>query len=247
MVTTPNETSRKQQSTAALKRAPSRTVARERLSDAVAASIKAYIMEKQLRAGDRLPTEQTLADMFGVSRISVREATKALAFIGIIEAAPKRGLTVGRIDMQRVTDYLGFHFALNDYPKEQLLKTRLILETGALGEAMPRIAADDALFNHLIAMTEQHAQVRDLDEYIRHDVAFHHALLAASGIEPLLAFNDLLAVFFSRFRTSVLKLRHTWPLGVQGHRYIVLALRAGHLTKATALLREHLSAYQPDL
>jgi DNA-binding FadR family transcriptional regulator len=121
-----------------------RTLHRARLSELVLAGIKTYILDHSLGEGDRLPTEQQMADLFGVSRVSIREATKALGFLGIIRAAPRRGLTVGHVDMQRVTEYLGFHFALNNYPRQQLLKTRIVIETGALPEAMERLATDAA-------------------------------------------------------------------------------------------------------
>jgi len=222
----------------------------ERLRNTVASQLKSFIMEKGLRPGDRLPTEQELADMFGVSRICMREATKSLSFIGVLDSAPKRGLTVSHVDMERITEYLSFHFALNDYPMEQLLKTRIVLESGAFHESAQRVAEDDALFNQLMSMVDQHAIVaksHDVGEYIRHDVAFHHTLLEASGIEPLLAFSDLVDVFFCRFRELVLKFQKTWSLGVEGHRNIVLALRSQDINKATQLLREHLNPYRKHL
>src|ERR1041385_6362096 len=92
-------------------------VPRKKLSEMVAERIKDHILTHSLRPGDRLPTEQDLADRFGVSRISVREATQALSFLGMIEASPRRGLKVGKLDMKRVSRYLGFHLAISDYPK----------------------------------------------------------------------------------------------------------------------------------
>ena len=89
-------------------------VKRKKLSDQVVDRIKSFIVDNGLKPGDRLPTEHAFADRFGVSRISVREATKALEFLGILDAAPRRGLSVGHVDMGRVTQYLGFHFAIND-------------------------------------------------------------------------------------------------------------------------------------
>ena len=42
----------------------------------MAGRIKQLIIENGLKPGDRLPTELEMADRFGVSRVSVREATK---------------------------------------------------------------------------------------------------------------------------------------------------------------------------
>ena len=85
-------------------------------SEMVAAKLRDHIIQHQLRPGDRLPTEDQLAELFGVSRISVREATKALGFLGVIEAAPRRGLSVGQVSMKQVSKYIGFHFAAANLP-----------------------------------------------------------------------------------------------------------------------------------
>ncbi len=86
-----------------------KTLRRLKVRDQAAEEIKRYIVGHHLAPGDRLPTEQQLAEKLGISRLSVREATKSLEFLGIIEAKTGVGLTVGRIDMGRVTQHLGFH------------------------------------------------------------------------------------------------------------------------------------------
>ena len=53
------------------------TVKRQNLSEVIAGRIKHFIITNQLKPGDRLPTEHEMAPQFGVSRVSVREATKA--------------------------------------------------------------------------------------------------------------------------------------------------------------------------
>ena len=73
-----------------------------------------------------------LAEQLGVSRISVREATKTLGFLGILEAKPGRGLTVGRIDVGRLKESLSFHPALSDVSDNEMIDTRVIIETGVV-------------------------------------------------------------------------------------------------------------------
>jgi GntR family transcriptional regulator, transcriptional repressor for pyruvate dehydrogenase complex len=77
--------------------------------DQVSEQIKQYIVEQNWLPGDRLPTENQLAETFGISRLSVREVTKSLEFLGIVESKTGVGLTVGRLDMGRLTKHLGFH------------------------------------------------------------------------------------------------------------------------------------------
>jgi GntR family transcriptional regulator, transcriptional repressor for pyruvate dehydrogenase complex len=215
-----------------------------KLNEVVASRIKDYIIEHSLSEGDRLPTEQQMTEMFGVSRISIREATKALSFLGIIHAAPRRGLTVGQVDMDRVAEYLGFHFALNDYPRQQLLKTRTVIELGILPEAMERIAGNPAVYQKLSAVNEGLKGATNVDEFIAVDLSFHRALIECSDIEPLSAFNSLLEVFFKRFRDEVFKSRENLTSAVASHKKILDALRSRDLEKAQDLLRLHLAAYK---
>ena len=49
------------------------------------------IKEGRLKSGDKLPPEQVLAEKFGTSRPSVREALSALEILGITESRGGRG------------------------------------------------------------------------------------------------------------------------------------------------------------
>lgn len=221
------------------------SVKRKNLSEEVAARIKSYIIEHSLRPGDRLPTEMELADLFGVSRVIIREATKALGFLGILTSAPKRGLSVGEVDMKRVTEYLGFHFALADYPREKLLKTRIVIETGAVMEVIEKMKRDPRIYERLCEICTRLEQAGDdMDAFIRLDVEFHRTLVEASEIDPLIAFNDLLEVFFQRFRRQIMEVRSQEKASAMGHRRILEALQAGDLARAQDLVRQHMAHYR---
>jgi DNA-binding FadR family transcriptional regulator len=217
-------------------------IERRNLSEVVAERIKQYIIEHRLKPGDRLPTEQDLSDRFGVSRVSTREATKALGFLGIIEAAPRRGLVVGRVDMKRVSTYVGFHLAISDFPGSEILDARIVIETGALPHVMRRMAGDPTLYERLRKAAEAVEAAPDLDARIAADVAFHRDLLDASGVGPLLAFHDLLAVFFERFRRSLVT--GDWDSGLRQHRQILDALRAGDAGLACDVLTRHVGYHR---
>jgi DNA-binding FadR family transcriptional regulator len=51
-------------------------------SDVVAAQLKEMILSGELRPGDRLPPEADLCREFGVSRMTIREATQSLKGLG---------------------------------------------------------------------------------------------------------------------------------------------------------------------
>ena len=56
-----------------------------KLRDQAAEQTQRYIVMNKLVTANRLPIETQIAKAFGVSRISVSEASKSLEFIGIVE------------------------------------------------------------------------------------------------------------------------------------------------------------------
>lgn len=213
-------------------------ITRPKMRDQVSEQIKQYIIERKLMPGDRLPTENQLAETFGISRLSVREATKTLEFLGIVESKTGVGLTVGRINMERMTKHLGFHSGLLDADPQQLIDSRVIIETGVLPHVVRRMAEDPSIVNNLQSLVDQFRTAKDLKTCIQVDIQFHRTLIEASGLQPLVAFNELLVVFFRRFFDAIKKV--DVKVGIEHHQRLVDLLAAGRLEEATAELRKHI-------
>jgi DNA-binding FadR family transcriptional regulator len=216
---------------------------RTRLAEQLTTKICKHIVERKLKPGDPLWTEREMIKRFGVSHSVVREATKALDFLGIIHAAPRRGMVLDDFSFDRVSKYFGFHFALTDYPKEKLLKARTVIETGTLIYTMEAMRKTPDLYPRLCALADAIPSTVGLDDqWIAYDIAFHRGLVEASDITPLAAFCDLLEVFFERFRGRLAV--GDFHSGSRDHRRIVDALHQGHLDEATHLLRSHMLWYE---
>jgi len=218
------------------------TIERPRLSDMVADRIRGYIQENGLQPGDRLPTEYEFAARLGVSRLAVREATKALGFLGLLEASPRRGLTVGALDLGRVTPFLEFHPLLRETTAAQLIDTRVILETGGLPQVVERLREDTTLYDGLLSAAEAFRSAKDVATWIELDITFHRLLLEASGLAPLIAFHELLEIFFRRFRESVKKAE--WRSGIESHLRLVEHLHEGRVEEARLELRKHIESHR---
>lgn len=218
------------------------TLRRPKVRDQIAEQIKQYILKHDLTPGDRLPTETALAETFGISRLSIREATKALEFLGIVESKTGVGLTVGRINMERVTSHLGFHTGLLDVDPQQLIDSRVIVETGALPHIVHNMANDRSIEQQLREIAGRFQTARDHKSWIDLDIQFHRCLLESSGLQPLMAFGDLLHVFFQRFRESIKK--SEWQIGTQSHLRLIDLLAAGQVVEAVAELRGHIESHK---
>jgi DNA-binding FadR family transcriptional regulator len=219
-----------------------KAIPRQKIRDIVVERLKNYITSGDLKPGDRLPNETELAATFGVSRLSLREATKGLELFGIVESKTGVGLTLGQVSMERVAGTLGFHPALQSGSLSELVDTRVVVETGALPYAARRIADKPELYEGLCELIEQFRATNVHEERIDLDIAFHRGLLDASGLAPLVAFNDLLQIFFTKFRESVKSI--AWQGSIESHQSIIDALRDQNVTKASDELRRHIESHR---
>jgi GntR family transcriptional regulator, transcriptional repressor for pyruvate dehydrogenase complex len=221
---------------------PSPKIHRKRLSEQLTALLREHITQNGLKPGDALLTEQQMMSQFGVSRSVVREATKALDFLGIIDAVPSRGMVLDNFDFDRVSEYFGFHFALSDYPKEQLLRARVVIETGSLFYVVEAMKKNRHVYTALRKCAEEGPSRDEANDnlWIDYDIAFHHALVGASGIAPLASFCDLLEAFFHKIRGTVPRNPHVTDM----HLQLVDALGAAKLGTAVDMLRSHFRAYE---
>ena len=93
----------------------------------VLASVRQAILSGVLSPGARLRQEE-LADVFGTSRIPVREALRALEYEGLVASEPHRGFTVTTLDADDV---------------EEVNDLRILLESEAVRLALPLLTDED--------------------------------------------------------------------------------------------------------
>jgi GntR family transcriptional regulator, transcriptional repressor for pyruvate dehydrogenase complex len=220
---------------------------KELLTDQVTDKLRDLIIDRGLMEGDRLPTEQDLTEMFGVSRIVVREAIKSLSFLGILDTKPRRGTVVGSMDIDRLGRCLSFHGAVTNYPRSEILEARIAIEVSHLELVAERLT-DDAHRRLLdqVERLEDAAERNDPHEFARHDSAYHRILLEIGGNPILMTFCDLLKQYFRNDAALHMSQADLFVV-VQEHRTIVEALREKNLPLAQGMLKRHLSRPMRDL
>ena len=72
----------------------SKPVKKQTLPEQMAETIKELILSGELEAGDALPTEPELCEQFGVSRAVVRDATRILMALGLVEVKHGSGVYI---------------------------------------------------------------------------------------------------------------------------------------------------------
>lgn len=145
------------------------------------------IVSGEFSDGSRLPNESELAARLQVSRGGVREAVKALAAKGMVEARPRLGTRVlPRTDWNLMDrEVIDWHGRISNLEfLEDLLELRLMVEPAAARLAATK--ATDAQLDELDAayrgMAEHAPGLPESEDlFVAADLAFHLTLLRASG------------------------------------------------------------------
>jgi len=214
----------------------------------VAEQIRKAILDGSLPAGQSLPPERELTRQFGVSRTTVREALRQLEAQGLL-AAGGRTSPMQSADPEsavaRFREALLHVVRLREVALPDLIELRLAIETAALARAAtaPVAAYLDEARGHLQTMKDAATPQADFHEA---DVAFHLALVAASG-------NQALHVVMMAARDAV-KLRldqametrafaRLRPRIVKEHAALLKAVERGDAAAAGRVLRAHLAEF----
>jgi DNA-binding FadR family transcriptional regulator len=213
---------------------PRSTQVRERLKQA--------IRNGDYSTGDQLPSERELSDMFGVSRVSVREAIRSLEAVGLVEVKHGAKTTVAD-PSQRATRDLGRWMRANRGEVIELLHVR-----GALDELAGKEAAerhDDAAIAKIVEANNAFEEAgRDgaVELLINRDKEFHLAVAEASGSKLL---HDLLAELHNHLAES--RAVFFQPSGRAGrsareHAAILAAIEKGDGAAAQRATRHHIAS-----
>lgn len=161
----------------------------------IAMQIREAIMLGKLRAGDRLPAEREMADIFGVSRQGVREAIRSLESVGLIQTrvGVHGGAFVLEGDVDTVTRAISDLVSLGTFSSRSLFEARTLLTSSVIRLACNRateadfvlLEEDTRIVEALLAVPspQRTAQITE----------FYRLLAAATHNEVLVALTDALA------------------------------------------------------
>lgn len=212
--------------------------------------IKEIILERDLSAGDPMPTELDLMEELDVSRNSLREALQALQAVGIVEIRHGYGMYVGRMSLGALVDELTFHGRLSRRAGADdlahLVEIREALEQGLVDMTVGRTTDEDiARLGEAAARMEAEAEAGLLSPDT--DRLFHDQLYRPVG-------NPLVHVLLSAFWDAYNDLQGDLMPAEEGpsevaarHRRIYDAVAARDRSAARAALREHFGGIRKRL
>lgn len=215
-------------------------IRRNRLYQGIVAQIEGLLERGELRPGDQLPPERSLAEQFQVSRASVREALRALELLGVVETRAGGGTFVRHATPEDVTRPLTAMIT-RGHTLPEVIEVRGLIEPALAAMAAERIR-DDEIAELREIVQRQEARIAAGEPYAEEDARFHELIGQAARNELLVT---MLAVIWDVLRSS----REQWLQtnrrargSLDAHRRIIAALERRDPVAARAEAAEHIKA-----
>jgi GntR family transcriptional repressor for pyruvate dehydrogenase complex len=216
--------------------------------DVMVEEIKAWIAERRLTPGDRLPKEAELQALFGVSKGTAREALKSLEVQGLVKVTtgPAGGATIGEVPIEKALEQLQNYLFFRTLDLRQIYAVRRVLEPELAAGAVPHLTEEHfAAMERSIAICAPHSSDRDQALVQRQEDLHFHDVLALANPNPLLRF--MCQVINHLLRYSVAMGDPSLPAGhdlgdtnVAAHRRLLAAARKGDAARVAKLMVEHI-------
>jgi len=218
-----------------------------RASGEIVSQIEHAIFEGELKRGDRLESERELAERFGVSRITVRDALRVLEARGLVlvKVGASGGAFVTETNADQVAESISTMILLRRMTLSGLAEARTVVETATCEFAAER--ADAAAIKRIEQTVEKgRSVVREQAPHTEASMDFHVAVADAAN-------NELLSATVAAYRDLLVQTLHDMrdvrsaKMTQKAHEEILDAIRAHDPDAARKLMLEHLRDFEKRL
>lgn len=206
----------------------------------VAGQIAELIESGELKSGDRLPAERTLAEKFKVSRSSVREAIKSLAQRNLVESRRGDGTYISAAENEDIVEAFTDAFANQKKRITDIFKFRSVIEPEMA--ALAAVSIDDKTLNRMKVIvcnqqirTGKGENARDLDS------EFHLEIARATGNSIFPEMMIALDRIIMESRSEILQTPERREMSIGMHFKLLEAFERRDPAAARTVMRQHIA------
>ncbi len=211
-------------------------IKQNRFYEEIANQILEAMYRGDLKPKDKLPSENELTSVFGVSRVTVREALRYLAQLGVIEVrqGAQGGSYVREMDMDEVAGQMEKALHITGITLNQLSEVRSLLEEIIITRLID-CSDSEKYFNRMeetIADAEKYLKEGNEDKRLAANIKFHTIIAEMTNNSLIILMHkitlNMLYGFFVRVKPSKSLGKST----IQHHKEIVKHLKNGQYAQA---------------
>jgi GntR family transcriptional regulator, transcriptional repressor for pyruvate dehydrogenase complex len=216
---------------------------RKYLYTEIVQQIEEMIQIGELKVGDKLPPERTLAATFKVSRNCIRQAIQALSEKKILESRRGDGTYIGTSDQSVLIDCFAVAIQAQKDLLRDIMEFRLLIEPQIASLAAKHIVRDELDRLKVIVCDQQRrflAGEPDSDL----DAEFHLQLSRASRNRVIERVFDTMSGILNESRSEFLQSEERRKASVIAHLTIIDALEKRDSDMALEAMKDHLLAVE---
>jgi len=211
-----------------------------KVAELLARDIVNYIIEENLQAGAKLPSERQMLKEMGHARNTLREALRLLESRGVVEIRQgvDGGPIVKRINAKDLGEALSLILALEGGTMLDVLNAREDLEVLALDRAIGKLTKKQLIqLQQSIETQKEHINNRYI--FLEESRRFHAVIFKASGSLIIALLNEALQLTTHiNIEDVEYTLEHKQHV-IHAHEEILAALRSKNRRKAREVMRQH--------
>jgi len=214
-------------------------IRKTRLADDIADRIRILIVDGTFPPGRPLPGERVLAERFGVSRGSIRDAFRMLEMIGLLETRHGQGTFPRELSVERLVTPLASMLTNRRDLEGELMDVRRMFEPAVARVAATRISDDDLEALRRI-LEAQRRKVKAGQSALVEDTAFHAALARATRNTVVVRIMETLNELLIESRKRALQQKSRPERSLKGHEAVVAALVRRDADGAARAMHAHI-------
>ncbi len=213
--------------------------------DEVVKRITDAIIKKELKPGQKIPTENELCEKLGVGRNSLREAMKMLSALGVLEIRRGDGTYIAEKISPSAFDSVVHSVILEQSTPGEILELRKVLDSILLELAVDKATEEDIRL--LYSLQKEFYDLIEHKEFERgasQDLKFHYALIDIAR-NPLL--GRIVSGVYSLFWPSVentLKSKQEYMGAYQKHDDILEVIKSRDKSRIPQVIDKSLEVWK---
>lgn len=211
----------------------------EKLVDRVVDSFLKSVSSGEYLVGKKLPTQDILQKVYGVSRTTMREALKKLETMGIVSIRQGDGTYLNSPDMQADMNRLYPLLKLNETDLDELMEARKVLETKTAEMAAVRATEEDIRMLQVVLGDMERCR-NQIDLYTENDSQFHLCIATAAHNSILNRFVKMIYEMMNAQQEEIARMPHLPNISFAYHVDILESIKEHNAKQAAELMYEHI-------